>query len=234
MPGAKYVPPEPKPLDPSLAPWDRQPKERDTAWAAFLVYRDMPPENRSVNAASKLVDAYNSQLHTWSVIWSWRARVEAHDRYLDQVKVASHRKAIESMTTRHAALANNALGVLQQPIAELVARLNDGRINLSKMSERDLFDLVIRASRAIVALTEVERVSRGLPGKTVGVGVGFVPGATTPTRPGSMPNIPTGATVAEAVLAMFANAGADVNLLVSNTTSADGEDIVDGETTPAP
>ena len=64
--------------------WDRQPEETPKAFAAFCMYRDIPPLDRSVRAA---VESFRKQggktternWETWASRYKWRNRAAEHD-----------------------------------------------------------------------------------------------------------------------------------------------------------
>jgi len=69
-------------------PWDRQPKESDRAWAAFIVYRDLGI-GRSIRAAVERLGKnkrYNGTAQQMSARYGWRIRVEAFDRERDRIR----------------------------------------------------------------------------------------------------------------------------------------------------
>jgi len=83
-------------------PWERQPDETDRAWAAFRVYRDLPPAERSYGAAFRKTyqKPANYQAPQWYRQWAnrhgWRDRVEAWDRHLDDVgRAVTERERVE-------------------------------------------------------------------------------------------------------------------------------------------
>lgn len=72
----------------ALRPWERQPGETDAQWAAFQVYRDLPPADRSLIAAyrqDKGQDKLRVSGHwqAWFKRNRWKERVHAYDRYRD-------------------------------------------------------------------------------------------------------------------------------------------------------
>ena len=90
-------------------------------------------------------------------------RANAYDRHLDAARVRATRKNIGAMAERHANLANAALGVLQEPIKELIRRLTLGTLDLKAISDTELLRWVRASALAIKDLTAVERVARGAP-----------------------------------------------------------------------
>jgi hypothetical protein len=86
-------------------PWEREPGEPKQAFAAFVVYRSMLPEMRSVNAAYRaaknVVDDPSKRApgrwRLWSTEHSWESRADAHDAHLELIA----RKAAEKEHREH-------------------------------------------------------------------------------------------------------------------------------------
>lgn len=82
-------------LDENRKPWERQSKETDRAWAAFQVYRDLLPAERSYDAAYR--KSYTKPPHRrapkWYRMWAkqhdWKVRTETWDRHLDDIERAA-------------------------------------------------------------------------------------------------------------------------------------------------
>lgn len=215
----------PRPLATDMPLWDRQQGETDKAWQGWVIYRDLPREERSIRRAALLGGTAKSNTGEWAVIWSWTRRLEAYERHLDQIRVKAHENEVRDMAKRHANLARGALGALQAPVRELVERISDGRLNLKAMSHKELLTFVSKSSRAIRDLIEVERVSNSLPATTALVGVVHANAngqAPTNAQLGLPPA--SGSTVADTVLRMFKEAGVDLT-----GTAGHAADIVDGE-----
>ena len=58
--------------------WERQPKESEQAWEAFLTYRDMEPP-RKVQAVADKLSKSRQQITKFKVNWFWDERVRAYD-----------------------------------------------------------------------------------------------------------------------------------------------------------
>ena len=83
--------------------WERTDEETDSAWAAFRIYRDLPPQDRSLVEAyveysaaktgsrPKRPKAPPGYISVWSSAHNWVERVLAYDRYIDAQAV----KAVE-------------------------------------------------------------------------------------------------------------------------------------------
>ena len=143
----------------SAAPWERQPGESPKAYRAFCIYRDMPPEFRSLRAVA---DRYYGgagggtvtkrlrvpgQIQKWSIQWRWVERARAWDDEQDRIAREEHRRAIREMRERHAREAV----ALQQKALERLRSLNP-----DDLSPRDLLSFIVEAAK-------LERISRGEP-----------------------------------------------------------------------
>lgn len=101
--------------------WERQPKETEQAWAAFLTYRDMEPP-RTVTAVAANLSKSRQLITTWKSRWFWDERVHAYDnevqkRALDHA-VKERRKMYERHTNIAMRLQKAALDALEKLDAE--------------------------------------------------------------------------------------------------------------------
>ncbi len=81
---------------PDRQPWERQPEETDRAWAAFQIYRNLPPSERSYGAAFRKTyhKPASYQAPQWYRAWAtnhhnWKGRAEAWDCHLDGIECAA-------------------------------------------------------------------------------------------------------------------------------------------------
>jgi len=77
---------------PDPRPWLRRPGEGERAFAAFVVYRDMPCPTRSLRAAAEVVGKDVTLLKRWSARHQWVSRVDALVRSLDARQLAQKRQ----------------------------------------------------------------------------------------------------------------------------------------------
>jgi hypothetical protein len=137
-------------------PWDRQEKETEPAFHAFVVYRDMGAE-RSLTAAAIEAGYSRQQMADFSRKYDWVARVRAWVRRQDQAKTRSELGEIEKMHRRHVRLALQLQDVTALDLERLIARKEreierdeDGNI----ASANELAKVADRAVR-------IERLARG-------------------------------------------------------------------------
>src|ERR687890_2228489 len=81
-----------------LLSWDRQPREGEAAYAAFLAYRDLGPY-RTHEATRKRLGkgpGYLKPIERWSSLRDWRVRARAWDDHLqaERDRVAAEHAAL--------------------------------------------------------------------------------------------------------------------------------------------
>lgn len=109
--------------------WDRQPDETPRAYQAFVLYRDLPPETRSLNTAwrSAKPDAGDRAAGTWTT-WStehrWVERAAAYDEHVDSERLRARLVRIRQLEARRVdfELANQAR--LERRVARIEAVLD--------------------------------------------------------------------------------------------------------------
>ena len=84
-----------------MAEWDRLPQESDSAFAAFVIYRSMPPTDRSIKQVPIIRDGEakrgrnTRQFDQWASKFSWTDRVAAWDIYQDKKYQKEHTNVIQ-------------------------------------------------------------------------------------------------------------------------------------------
>lgn len=145
--------------------YERQPRETDRAWQAFLFYRDFGIER----TMEKVVDAYRQTfgaegkrsstlriLKRYSGQWGWRRRVDAWDRELDRHrrKMAFHE--IEKMRDRHVKLSQSMQSLGATELRKWLEKCQQ------KVKDKEVIKL-----REVIQLIEagvkLERTTRGEP-----------------------------------------------------------------------
>jgi len=84
-----------------MAPWERQAGETYKAYAAFLVYRDLPLDVRSIALTADKLGKSKQGIQIWSSKYKWRDRVLAYDAYLSGISMLDRQKRLEDMNKRH-------------------------------------------------------------------------------------------------------------------------------------
>lgn len=171
-------------------PWERQVSdaghdEPDKAYAAFCLYRDAGPDQRSLELvtaairerqAQKFSDSdkagekagrkpkrVSTQVEEWSAEWNWVLRARAWDDECDRRRRAAQLEEIEKMAKRQAQQAEAGAAVLMQPITALLLRLQMEPTLMAEIPVKDLVKLSIVSARALGRVQQAERVARGNP-----------------------------------------------------------------------
>jgi hypothetical protein len=86
----------------TLKPTDPQPGEPGTSFAGFVIYREMPPDKRSLRQVARRLGRSESLIERYSSRWKWVERARAWDR--DQARLSSQAqaKAAADWVDRHA------------------------------------------------------------------------------------------------------------------------------------
>jgi hypothetical protein len=119
---------------PPVAPWQRQPGETAKAFAAFAVYRDLPPAERSLDETCRRLAGKEKvapgghpngtrrrrQRYGRVIFWCqehhWVERSAAWDQEKDRLGLEAEAEAIKEMRRQHAA---EAVQFRQRALAEL-------------------------------------------------------------------------------------------------------------------
>ena len=126
-------------------PWEKQAWETPGAFAAFTVYRDLNPRERSLEKASEVLKKKRFTLWGWSAKYRWVDRVSEYDAYLDGIKLKRVKSMIGDMAERHVRLS----GALQGKIVE--------RLSSIKADDLSAADVAKWLDTAV----KIERLSRG-------------------------------------------------------------------------
>ena len=111
----------------SRDPWERQPKETDKSWEAFVKYRDMGAERSHVRL-EQVLGKNKNYLAVWSKRNDWVERCAAYDNHVDQLAL----KEIEREYIRSAKMrAKSAMMTYGRGTERL------GRISGKKLSASD-------------------------------------------------------------------------------------------------
>lgn len=86
---------------PEAQPWDRRAGEPPRAYAAFRIFRDLPPAQRKLAAVADQVNGSERRARAWAAEWSWRERAEAWDDECHRTEDAERLDAIRAMHAVH-------------------------------------------------------------------------------------------------------------------------------------
>jgi hypothetical protein len=142
------------------AVWDRQPDETPKAYAAFRLYYEMPPGERSLaKVSAALGHASDSVVEKWSSHNGWRERVAAYDDYIAntalEIRVAGlteFQQYVQQTETQHAAALDAIYGLVLRHKLEGVQ--NGEPIDLKDMQ---------RLVSIAIDISSLKRRTAGLP-----------------------------------------------------------------------
>jgi len=136
-------------------PWERQERETPKSFAAFCVYRDMNPQERSLPNTAIAVGKSRSLMDAWSQKYGWVERAAAWDDEQDRLKREADQKAqieaIKEMRKRHTKVAVKMIDKAEAAIDEILA----GEIKPADIP------------RIVDIATKLERISRGDAGEVI-------------------------------------------------------------------
>ncbi len=136
-------------------PWERQERETPKSFAAFCVYRDMGPQERTLTKTADVVGKSTSLMDTWSQKYGWVDRAAAWDDEQDRIKREADQKAqieaIKEMRKRHTKVAVKMIDKAEAAIDEILA----GEIKPADIP------------RLVDIATKLERISRGDAGEVI-------------------------------------------------------------------
>ena len=128
--------------------WDRQPGETAKAYAAFLLYRDLPPVDRSIVAAVAQHRYLGGKAsvrnwETWSSLYNWSERATEHDSDLASRRRERMAKEMERAQDDMFTLARAALA----KVAERIKGMNPEDLAAGQVPAalRTLFELELKA-----------------------------------------------------------------------------------------
>ena len=143
--------------------YDRQNKETDRQWEAFIIYRDMGSSRtlrvtaevyRETHGLTSLIASTERTVQMWSVRWHWRDRCAAWDRTKDRHRRRAALEDVAKMRDRHIKLSTS---VQSLAASELAKWLKETKKN--KKITIEVGDLL----RVLEAGVKLERISRGEP-----------------------------------------------------------------------
>lgn len=140
----------------AVAPWEQLEAETPKAYAAFTVYRDLPPGLRTQEEAARLLGKSVSVVNRWSHQHYWVPRSKLHDQHTDRAARHALEQQRIGMLQRHASVGERALEVVER---WLTAKLGPRSKVVSDGQVAQLLRVAVM----------VERQSRGLPGEVTGI-----------------------------------------------------------------
>jgi hypothetical protein len=123
-------------------PWERQPKETEASWGAFIEYRDLGPVERSLSKLSKKFKKSVQNFSVWSRKHDWVKRCAAYDSWMDGKRLEVDADEIKAMRRRHIQLGSMLQGVAALALKKLVtSEQTQSKRTLRPHEIRDLAEL---------------------------------------------------------------------------------------------
>ncbi|MCD8206447.1 MAG: hypothetical protein LUD72_00765 [Bacteroidales bacterium] len=147
-----------------LYPWERQPGETETAWKAFVLYRDMLQTTglrrrdirwvvREIQNSDE-INVCQTTVYKYSKKWCWAPRVEAYDAWMAEDTEAARVKAEEKRLAEEAKMDERLIS-LSYHIQRMMLEATD-HMKAAEMTPKEFSDL----SRALKNLADIEREAR--------------------------------------------------------------------------
>lgn len=153
--------------------WERQPGETAKAFAAFCVYRDQAPSQRSLSRVAQSLGKSKALMDRWSSQNRWVLRAAAWDNEMDrQRRLAAQEEMIE-IARRQAQEARAQAQALVVPAVKFLAKIRALAASADE-SVRDpmaqwplevLLDFAVKSARVLPLLMQAEREAIGMPQK---------------------------------------------------------------------
>lgn len=100
---------EPLDLDDETQSWDRQEGESPQDYAAFRIYRDLPPTQRRMATVSERASISERQARQLAREWDWRERAGEWDDLLHRTEDHERLEAIRQMHLLHRSAGRQAM-----------------------------------------------------------------------------------------------------------------------------
>ena len=143
---------------PETLPFERQEGESFRAFAAFVIYRELPPTERSLkraysehNGKPSKVPGFWSQ---WSVKHEWTERAAAYDAHLDKARQAEREIAERSLAQRRIDFEVENQKRLEERVRKIEAMLD--RADQSPIIRTESIDRKPGADGRIIEVTKTE------------------------------------------------------------------------------
>ena len=112
-------------LFPALLPWECQPSESPRAFAAFVVFRDLPSSKRTIAQVLSILRSQGSAaqktVREYFVKYSWLDRVAAWEAYLDSRRRSASERGVISAARRQTEVGNRMVEVGLQALERIAA-----------------------------------------------------------------------------------------------------------------
>jgi hypothetical protein len=145
-------------LNLDLKVWEKQPGESNKRWSGFVVYRDLPPSERTIQAVAETIQKTPSLVRRWSAENSWVSRAAEYDSFIDRETAQKERIEAERKKFEMLARQTKVVVFVQNKAVERFLAITDDEWD--KIPIHQLTDMYLDAAK-------FERVSRGLPSDSI-------------------------------------------------------------------
>lgn len=142
-------------------PYERLKTDSDRGWAAFQIYRDLPPEERLLQTVADRMGVSISMANQWSAKGRWAVRAKAWDAAVDTRRRNVELKAVEDMRRRQMQLALSMQNLGGMELRKLLIQAQKEQ-KISTVSAELILKLIDQGAK-------LERLNRGEPGEIVQV-----------------------------------------------------------------
>jgi hypothetical protein len=138
----------------SIEPWEQQENETATAFAAFVIYRDLGLGIRSTGKVAQELGKSTGLIHRWSSRWNWVSRCRVYDQELDRLIRERHMSELYQARDRHALLARE----VQEKVLERLANMSVQEIPVAMLAQmlKIATDVELRALGDSLGRTQTE------------------------------------------------------------------------------
>ena len=138
----------------SIEPWEQQENETATAFAAFVIYRDLVLGIRSTGKVVQELGKSTALIHRWSSRWNWVNRCRVYDQELDRLISERDMSELYEARDRHALLARE----IQEKVLERLSNMSAQEIPVPMLAQmlKIATDVELRALGESLGKTQTE------------------------------------------------------------------------------
>lgn len=148
--------------DQPVEPGGQIPGETSRAYAAFRIYLELGPTRSTGKVGERLGHRSSKQAETWCSRWRWRERVQEYERHAVARVDEHHLSEIERRARRQAETAQLHIEATTIVGRELLTRLRENRLDVSRLSAEQLLQLEATLARAHARAVQTERLALGM------------------------------------------------------------------------
>jgi len=153
--------------------WERQEKESEQAFQAFVKYRDKGLERTLISVSEELHKSY-TLIRRWADMWNWSERVREYDNDLEKQAKKQAEKSRKEMYERHAKIATTFQAKALEALKDFDPRRLDAKsirefVEMATELERQSREMVIEenekqdesANSSVVIICDIPREAQG-------------------------------------------------------------------------